>query len=113
MFILLNTDVFINMDQNIQKYYELRSYLCCLLTGMVGFSGLLDDMGSPTLYLKQSKYHHCRSCDANTFRLGTVKGDLVNFDFASGGTGEPDRDWSGEAPALLVPSSLEQNNELS
>ena len=55
LFILLNTDVFINMDQNIQKYYELRSYLCCLLTGMVGFSGLIelvDDIGSPTLCIE-------------------------------------------------------------
>ena len=52
------------------------------------------------------KYHNCKSHNVFTFRLGTVSGDLVNFDLTSGGTGEPDRDWSGEAPALLVPSSL-------
>lgn len=54
--------------------------------GLSGLLELVDDMGSPVL-----------------FRLGMVNGDLVNFDLTSGGTGEPDRDWLGEAPALLVP----------
>ena len=47
-----------------------------------------------------------------TFRLGTVSGDLVSFDLTSGGTGEPDRDWLGEAPALFVPPLLWQNSKI-
>ena len=62
-----------------------------------------------TLGLQHSvrkSHHNCGSHDVITFRLGTVNGDLVSTDLTSGGTGDPDRDWSGEAPALLVPSRL-------